>query len=176
VSLVAPSSSDGGWARQRRLRAAAVMMPSSLRIRRSSAPPSWQTFRRCSPCGPGLEASTPPPPIASTTCADVDDVRRLILEAPGALLVAADERGLVGALVAAWDGWRGNMYRLAVSPEHRREGVARRLVASGEHRLRQLGARRVTALVAHDDSVAAAFWNAAGYPVDAEIGRRVRNL
>jgi hypothetical protein len=38
------------------------------------------------------------------------------------------------------------------------------------------GQLRVTALVAHDDAVAAAFWDSAGYPVDREIGRRVRNL
>jgi ribosomal protein S18 acetylase RimI-like enzyme len=105
-----------------------------------------------------------------------DDVRRLILEAPGTLLVATHGRSLVGALIAAWDGWRGNMYRLAVSPEHRRERIARQLVETGERRLRQLGAHRVTALVAHDDPIAAAFWDAGGYPVAAEIGRRVRSL
>jgi hypothetical protein len=36
--------------------------------------------------------------------------------------------------------------------------------------------RRVTALVAFDDEVAGAFWESAGYPLDREIGRRVRNL
>jgi hypothetical protein len=31
-------------------------------------------------------------------------------------------------------------------------------------------------LVAYDDPVAAAFWDSAGYPQDAQIGRRVRNI
>jgi hypothetical protein len=31
-------------------------------------------------------------------------------------------------------------------------------------------------LVAYDDEIASAFWQAAGYPHDAEIGRRVRSL
>jgi ribosomal protein S18 acetylase RimI-like enzyme len=104
------------------------------------------------------------------------DLQRLIATMPGALLVAEARSGIVGVLIAAWDGWRGNMYRLAVRPECRRQGVARRLVQAGEQHLLQLGARRVTALVAYDDPPAAAFWDAAGYPIDPDIGRRVRNL
>jgi ribosomal protein S18 acetylase RimI-like enzyme len=106
-----------------------------------------------------------------------EDIERLLGETRSALLVAEAEDGeIVGVLIAGWDGWRGNMYRLAVHPDYRRHGIARRLVAVGEEHLRRLGARRVTALVGYDDAVAAAFWDAAGYPVDHEIGRRVRNL
>jgi ribosomal protein S18 acetylase RimI-like enzyme len=105
------------------------------------------------------------------------DVERLITDTPSALFVAEAAGGeIVGVLIAAWDGWRGNMYRLAVHPDHRRQGIARRLLDAGEEHLRRLGTRRVTALVAHDDAVAAAFWDATGYPVDEQIGRRVRNL
>jgi hypothetical protein len=50
------------------------------------------------------------------------------------------------------------------------------LTRAGEEYLRGCGARRVTALVAFDDEVAGGFWDSAGYPVDREIGRRVRNL
>ncbi len=89
----------------------------------------------------------------------------------------ADAGGtLVGTLIAAFDGWRGNMYRLAVLAEHRRRGVGLTLVRAGEERLRRQGALRITALVGHEDEVAAAFWESVGYPQDREIGRRVRNL
>jgi ribosomal protein S18 acetylase RimI-like enzyme len=106
----------------------------------------------------------------------VEDVERLVLEMPGSLLVAEDGEGLVGALIAAWDGWRGNMYRLAVHPDHRRHGVALSLVEEGERRLRSKGARRVTALVAREDDVAGGLWVAAGYAYDNVIGRFVRNV
>lgn len=106
----------------------------------------------------------------------VEDVERLIADSPAALLVAEREAEIVGALIAAWDGWRGNMYRLAVREEHRREGIGVALTRAGEAYLRDRGARRVTALVAHEDDVAGPFWDAAGYPVDRDIGRRVRNL
>jgi|SRR5580700_11329603 ribosomal protein S18 acetylase RimI-like enzyme len=59
----------------------------------------------------------------ATTADRVGDVERLISETPSALFVAeADGGEIVGALLAGWDGWRGNMYRLAVHPSHRRRG------------------------------------------------------
>jgi ribosomal protein S18 acetylase RimI-like enzyme len=104
------------------------------------------------------------------------DVERLLEESPAALLVAEQDGNVVGALIAAWDGWRGNMYRLAVRERHRRKGVGMALVRAGESYLREKGARRVTALVAFEGAAAGEFWDAAGYPEDREIGRRVRNL
>jgi ribosomal protein S18 acetylase RimI-like enzyme len=113
----------------------------------------------------------------ATTEDRASDLEHLITETPSSLFVAETAQcELVGALIAGWDGWRGNMYRLAVHPDHRREGIGRKLLDAGEAHLRALGGRRVTALVGHDDPVAAGFWDAAGYPVDPEIGRRVRNI
>ncbi len=103
-------------------------------------------------------------------------MRRLLLEEAGSLLVAEADGAILGALIAAWDGWRGNMYRLAVRLEHRRGGVGLALVRAGEEHLRRQGARRITALVAYEDEAASAFWESAGYPRDRAIGRRVRNL
>jgi ribosomal protein S18 acetylase RimI-like enzyme len=106
----------------------------------------------------------------------LEDVQRLLANDAGSLLVADVDGTIVGALVAASDGWRGNMYRLAVGGEHRRRGVALALVRAGEEHLQGQGVSRVTALVAYEDDVAGSFWEAAGYPRDSEIGRRVRNL
>jgi ribosomal protein S18 acetylase RimI-like enzyme len=106
----------------------------------------------------------------------VEDLERLIGDSPTALLVAERDGALVGALIAAWDGWRGNMYRLAVRNDCRRQGIGLKLTRAGEDYLRSCGARRITALVAYDDDDAGGFWDSAGYPQDEEIGRRVRNL
>ena len=49
-------------------------------------------------------------------------LERLLDRDPGALLVAVADDRVVGTLIAAWDGWRGDMYRLAVHPDHRGGG------------------------------------------------------
>jgi ribosomal protein S18 acetylase RimI-like enzyme len=103
-------------------------------------------------------------------------IRALLNTDPGSLLVAEDGDVIQGALIAAFDGWRGNMYRLAVRPDRRREGIARRLVEHGEARLRQRGAPKVTALVGRGDEQAEGLWRAAGYRDDTAIGRWVRSF
>jgi ribosomal protein S18 acetylase RimI-like enzyme len=106
----------------------------------------------------------------------LEDIERLIGDSPAALVVAECDSEIIGALIAAWDGWRGNMYRLAVCKGRRREGIGIALTRAGEEYLRGCGVRRVTALVAFEDEAAGAFWESVGYPQDQEIGRRVRNL
>jgi ribosomal protein S18 acetylase RimI-like enzyme len=91
-------------------------------------------------------------------------------------LVAEVDSALVGSIFATFDGWRGNIYRLAVHPSLRRRGVARRLVAAAEQVLVSWGVRRITALVEKDHPSAVAFWGAAGYDDDARISRFVRTL
>jgi ribosomal protein S18 acetylase RimI-like enzyme len=91
-------------------------------------------------------------------------------------LLVYDDPEIVGALIAAFDGWRGDMYRLAVAREHRRRGIADALVAAGEARLKGLGAPKVTALVGRGDEQAEALWRSVGYRDDVEIGRWVRSL
>jgi len=98
-----------------------------------------------------------------TTTDDAASVTALVGRDPDALLLAETGGRLVGTLIATWDGWRGNMYRLAVLPEVRRRGIATALVSEGERRLQALGCRRVTALVVDSDAHAASFWTEVDY-------------
>jgi ribosomal protein S18 acetylase RimI-like enzyme len=100
----------------------------------------------------------------------------LLLRDPAGLLLAECEGALTGSLIAVWDGWRGNMYRLTVRGERRREGIATALVQEGERRLQRRGASRLSAIVSSDDPVAPRFWRAAGYEQQAERTRFVRLL
>ena len=67
---------------------------------------------------------------------------------------------IVGSVIAGWDGWRGSVYRLAVAPPHRRQGLGRRLLQKAEQHLDALGARRTHAIVVGTDWRAVAFWRA----------------
>ncbi len=105
-----------------------------------------------------------------------DGLARLLAADPQALLVAELGGVLAGSLVAAWDGWRGSFYRLAVSPEHRRRGLATMLLREGERRLRKRGALRLTAIVADDEEGAMGFWGAVGYQRQPRRARFVRHI
>lgn len=79
---------------------------------------------------------------AATTPDGAGAVATLMARDPEALLVAGAEGEIAGVLIAAWDGWRGGLYRLAVDPERRRRGIATDLVEAGERGLRDLGPPR----------------------------------
>jgi ribosomal protein S18 acetylase RimI-like enzyme len=100
----------------------------------------------------------------------------LLAHDPDALIVAEVDGRIVGSLIAGFDGWRANLYRLAVHPDLRRRGLARALVAEAERRLTEAGARRANALVVADHAPAVGFWQAAGYHRDPRIGRHVKGL
>jgi GNAT superfamily N-acetyltransferase len=107
----------------------------------------------------------------------LDDVQRIILDVGAARLLVAVADGVpVGTLIATFDGWRGNMYRLAVLPQFQRQGIARALVASAEQWLHAVGCRRITALVEKDREWATSFWAAAGYGHEEHMRRYAKNL
>jgi ribosomal protein S18 acetylase RimI-like enzyme len=107
---------------------------------------------------------------------NADDLRQAITESPAHVLLAEVDGRVIGPIIGVFDGWRGNIYRLAVHPDFRRHGVARSLVAEVERKLAEQGAKRITALVEKDHPRAMSFWEAVGYRVDERVVRRVRNL
>ncbi len=103
-------------------------------------------------------------------------LQRLLARDGDALLVAEVQGVLAGSLIAAWDGWRGNSYRLVVDVDMRRKGLATALVREGERRLWGRGVERLTAIVAEEDAGARDFWIATGYECQAGRERFVRAL
>jgi ribosomal protein S18 acetylase RimI-like enzyme len=70
-------------------------------------------------------AGVTPPSVSDS----IEGLTCLIHEPAALLLVATIDDHIVGSVIGGWDGWRGNVYRLAVAAERRREGVGRQLVA-----------------------------------------------
>jgi ribosomal protein S18 acetylase RimI-like enzyme len=101
-------------------------------------------------------------------------VRALLASDPDALILAVADGSIIGSLIAGWDGWRGSFYRLAVHPDWRRRGLATALVRTGEERLERLGAVRLTAIVAREETAAVALWTSAGFTRQTDTTRFLR--
>jgi ribosomal protein S18 acetylase RimI-like enzyme len=100
----------------------------------------------------------------------------LIARDPGALLLAVDGDRIVGTAIAGFDGWRCHVYRLAVAPDRRREGIATRLLAAAEERFTAFGGRRVDAMVLERNVTAHRAWSAAGYEREDHWRRWIKPL
>jgi len=101
---------------------------------------------------------------------------RLIQDRSGILLVAIIDGRIVGSVIGGWDGWRGHVYRLAVTPAYRRRGIARELAAEISRALFAKGAERISALVEHEHAWATGFWDSLGgigYQRDSKFVRYI---
>jgi ribosomal protein S18 acetylase RimI-like enzyme len=96
---------------------------------------------------------------APTSTDTAEAMTGLLGRDPGALIVAEESGRIVGSVIAAWDGWRGSIYRLAVAPACRRAGLGARLLHEAEQRFVRLGVRRRHAIVVGSDARAVAFWD-----------------
>jgi ribosomal protein S18 acetylase RimI-like enzyme len=103
-------------------------------------------------------------------------VTSLVERDPEALIVAVDGADIVGTVIAGWDGWRCHLYRLAVAPWRRREGIGGLLIAAAEERFRTFGGTRADAMVLDDNERAHGIWAANGYHPQPEWSRWVKRL
>jgi ribosomal protein S18 acetylase RimI-like enzyme len=92
------------------------------------------------------EANVTPPSLSDS----VEGLTRLMREPNAVLLLAVRDGRIVGSVIGGWDGWRGNIYRLAVTPDYRRRGIARELVERITRALFDKGAEIISALAEHE--------------------------
>ena len=90
-------------------------------------------------------------------------VSALLGRDPEAVIVAERDGALIGSVIAGWDGWRYHLYRLAVRPAWRRQGVGSALLDAAEDRLKALGASRIDAMVLDRNDLGQNLWRASGY-------------
>ncbi|MGW2725571.1 GNAT family N-acetyltransferase [Streptomyces sp. NPDC001492] len=107
---------------------------------------------------------------------DRDGVERLVARDPEALLLAERDGQLVGTVIAGFDGWRCHLYRLAVHPDRRRQGIGSALLAAAEERFVRLGGRRGDAMVLVRNETGQHAWRAAGYAPEEHWRRWVKHL
>ena len=75
-----------------------------------------------------------------------------------------EEKGrLIGVIIATHDGRKGWINRLAVDPDRRRQGHARRLIVAAEETLRAQGMHVIAVLIENHNAASLTLFEQAGY-------------
>lgn len=98
------------------------------------------------------------------------DIERKLKVDPDLLLVAVQEKRIVGSVMGGYDGHRGWINYLAVSPDRRRQGIASKLMQSVEAALLLKGCPKINLQVRNANADALAFYSARGYLEDQVVG------
>jgi ribosomal protein S18 acetylase RimI-like enzyme len=82
---------------------------------------------------------------------------------------------VIGTVMAGYDGHRGWIYSVAVSPAHRRRGVGAQLVRFAERALASKGCVKVNLQIIEGNESVAAFYRALGFSVEKRVsmGKRI---
>ena len=103
------------------------------------------------------------------------DIARKLTTQPELFLVGAIDDRVVATAMVGYEGHRGWIYYLAVSTDHRREGLGRALMAEGERLLIKRGCPKINLQLRSSNSDAIGFYRALGYVRDHAIslGKRL---
>jgi len=102
-----------------------------------------------------------------------NDPAQLILQKrrtqPELFWVAEDHGQIIGTVLAGYDGVRGWIYHLAVDPEKRRKGTARRLMQIAEDTLESLGCPKINLQVRVANMGVVEFYKTLGYDIEERV-------
>jgi len=103
------------------------------------------------------------------------DIRRKLAVQRELFLVATIDAEVVGTAMAGYDGHRGWVYYVAVSPGRRRQGIGTALMKSVEQGLAKMGCPKLNLQVRATNHEVVAFYRKLGYQVEERVsmGKRL---
>lgn len=81
----------------------------------------------------------------------------------------SDEGSVIGTIMAGYDGHRGWLYSLAVSPPYRGNGIGSALVRQAEAALTDLGCLKINLQILEDNRRVEEFYQKLGYVTEPRI-------
>jgi ribosomal protein S18 acetylase RimI-like enzyme len=94
------------------------------------------------------------------------DLRRAVEAPASAVLVGVSDGRLVATVMVGYDGHRGWVYYLAVSPDLQGNGHGRAIMAAAEAWLRERGVPKLNVMVRADNEAVGGFYRSLGYRTD----------
>ena len=96
----------------------------------------------------------------------------------GLFFVAIADDAVVGTIMAGYDGHRGWIYSVAVSPQRRKLGIGSSLVRHAEDALMRKGCTKINLQIMEGNEHVAAFYASLGYAVEKRVsmGKRLPQI
>ena len=103
------------------------------------------------------------------------DISRKLKVNPEWFLVGELDGKIVASCMAGYEGHRGWVNYLAVWPECRRQGFARRIMEEAERRLRAAGCPKINLQIRSSNADVIAFYKSIGFKIDdvVSMGKRL---
>lgn len=120
---------------------------------RSSVIALWETVF------PDDPPHSAPPKVFDAKLAVQDDM----------LLVAVEDGAVVGTTIAGYDGFRGWLYKVAVSPQHQGRGLATALVRHAIRTLRSAGCTKVNLQIRATNLEVREFYESLGFEIEERL-------
>ena len=98
-----------------------------------------------------------------------DIARKLKVDAD-LFLVGEIDREIIATVMGGYEGHRGWINYLAVSPQHQRKGYARQIMEYVEEQIQARGCPKINLMIRATNTEAEAFYNAIGYANETSIG------
>ncbi len=94
----------------------------------------------------------------------------------GLFYIALDNKAVVGTIMAGYDGHRGWIYSIAVSPNYQKKGIGSSLLAFAERKLSELGCMKINLQIMEGNEVVENFYLANEYQTEKRIsmGKRLQ--
>jgi ribosomal protein S18 acetylase RimI-like enzyme len=105
------------------------------------------------------------------------DIKKKLQVNPEWFLVGVLGGHVVATCMAGYEGHRGWINYLAVSPHHRRQGIGRRIMEEAEKQLSAAGCPKINLQVREANRAVIQFYERIGYTRDlvASMGKRLEN-
>ena len=93
----------------------------------------------------------------------------------GLFFIALKNNAVVGTIMAGYDGHRGWIYSIAVSPNYQKQGIGSSLLSFAERKLSELGCMKINLQIMAGNEAVENFYRANGYQTEKRIsmGKRL---
>ena len=105
-----------------------------------------------------------------------EGIEKFLKRNPDSCFVADVDNNIVGVIIVGNDGRRGYIYHTAVSPQYRKQGIAKSLVDTPMTALQKIGINKAALVVFDRNEIGNDFWEKMGFTIRDDLIYRNKAL